>query len=543
MFSNLSISQKLYAGFGVVLLILLLLVLAALRGFDQVSSSVKSNIHSYEVLSQSDALLRSLINVETGMRGYALTGRDSFLEPLEQGEKAFADYYARIKSSTTDNPEQQARLERLKALHDQWLRDDVQGNLDLRRAINAGSQPAEAMAAQISAGRDKAKMDAMRQLTSELRDAEKSLQDARSQAMDDAKASALAILIGGGLLAAVLAMLVAWSLSSNLVGRIRQAVDVAKAIAAGRLDSSISATGRDEVSNLLQAFAAMQERLRTMISQIKQGADQLVSASQSISSASLQLSASAQEQSHSASSMAATVEELTVSINHVADNAGDAHALSSESGRQSEEGGSVIQDTLGSMRLIAETVQASATQIGELGQHAEQISSIVSVIKGIAEQTNLLALNAAIEAARAGEQGRGFAVVADEVRLLAQRTANSTQEITEMVGKIQLGTREAVSSMDVGVNQVKNGVELAQQAGEAIVNIRTSSGNVVRVVDQISLALREQTAASQDVARNVERIAQMSQQNSQAVEETTETARSLQQLAQNLEQQVNVFHL
>ncbi|MCY7262109.1 methyl-accepting chemotaxis protein [Pseudomonas protegens] len=543
MFSNLSISQKLYAGFGVVLLILLLLVLAALRGFDQVSSSVKSNIHSYEVLSQSDALLRSLINVETGMRGYALTGRDSFLEPLEQGEKAFADYYARIKSSTTDNPEQQARLERLKALHDQWLRDDVQGNLDLRRAINAGSQPAEAMAAQISAGRDKAKMDAMRQLTSELRDAEKSLQDARSQAMDAAKSSALAILIGGGLLAAVLAMLVAWSLSSNLVGRIRQAVDVAKAIAAGRLDSSISATGRDEVSNLLQAFAAMQERLRTMISQIKQGADQLVSASQSISSASLQLSASAQEQSHSASSMAATVEELTVSINHVADNAGDAHALSSESGRQSEEGGSVIQDTLGSMRLIAETVQASATQIGELGQHAEQISSIVSVIKGIAEQTNLLALNAAIEAARAGEQGRGFAVVADEVRLLAQRTANSTQEITEMVGKIQLGTREAVSSMDVGVNQVKNGVELAQQAGEAIVNIRTSSGNVVRVVDQISLALREQTAASQDVARNVERIAQMSQQNSQAVEETTETARSLQQLAQNLEQQVNVFHL
>ncbi|WP_259764065.1 CHASE3 domain-containing protein, partial [Pseudomonas protegens] len=211
--------------------ILLLLVLAALRGFDQVSSSVKSNIHSYEVLSQSDALLRSLINVETGMRGYALTGRDSFLEPLEQGEKAFADYYARIKSSTSDNPEQQARLERLKALHDQWLRDDVQGNLDLRRAINAGSQPAEAMAAQISAGRDKAKMDAMRQLTSELRDAEKSLQHARSQAMDDAKASALAILIGGGLLAAVLAMLVAWSLSSNLVGRIRQAVDVAKAIA------------------------------------------------------------------------------------------------------------------------------------------------------------------------------------------------------------------------------------------------------------------------------------------------------------------------
>ena len=287
----------------------------------------------------------------------------------------------------------------------------------------------------------------------------------------------------------------------------------------------------------------MQERLRSMITEIKQGADQLVGASQSISSASTQLSASAHEQSHSASSMAATVEELTVSINHVADNAGEAHSMSSDSGRQSEEGGSVIQDTLASMRLIADTVQASATQIAELDQHSEQISSIVSVIKGIAEQTNLLALNAAIEAARAGEQGRGFAVVADEVRLLAQRTANSTQEITEMIKKIQVGTRDAVSNMDVGVEQVKTGVELAQQAGEAIVQIRQSSGNVVRVVDQISLALREQTAASQDVARNVERIAQMSQQNSQAVEETTETARALQQLAQNLEKQVNVFRL
>ena len=543
MFSNLSISQKLYAGFGAVLLIIVGLVLAALRGFDQVSSSVKSNIHSYEVLNESGALLRSLINIETGMRGFALTGRESFLQPMQDGEKAFATYYTQVKKRTFDNPEQQARLERIKALYDQWMQQDIQDNLNLRRAVSAGTLPFSQLAEQIAAGRDKAKMDSMRQLISELRDDEKALLDQRSTAMDEAKRSALLILIIGGLSAALLAMLVAWSLSSNLVGRIRQAVDVAKAIADGRLDSQIVSSGQDEVSNLLGAFAAMQERLRAMITQIKQGADQLVGASQSISSASTQLSASAHEQSHSASSMAATVEELTVSINHVADNAGEAHAMSSDSGRQSEEGGSVIQETLASMRLIADTVQGSASQIAELGQHSEQISSIVSVIKGIAEQTNLLALNAAIEAARAGEQGRGFAVVADEVRLLAQRTANSTQEITEMIKKIQIGTRDAVNSMDVGVEQVKTGVELAQQAGEAIVNIRQSSGNVVRVVDQISLALREQTAASQDVARNVERIAQMSQQNSQAVEETTETARALQQLAQNLEQQVNVFRL
>ncbi|WP_420713172.1 methyl-accepting chemotaxis protein [Pseudomonas sp. zfem001] len=241
--------------------------------------------------------------------------------------------------------------------------------------------------------------------------------------------------------------------------------------------------------------------------------------------------------------MAATVEELTVSINHVADNANEAHGLSSESGRQSAEGGTVIQSTLSSMQRIADTVQGAAVQISELGQHSDQISSIVNVIKEIADQTNLLALNAAIEAARAGEQGRGFAVVADEVRLLAQRTANSTQEITEMIKKIQTGTRNAVGNMEIGVQQVSSGVEQANQAGDAIVTIRQASERVVGVVDQISLALREQTVASQDVARNVERIAQMSMQNSEAVADTASTARDLQQLALSLERQVDYFKL
>ncbi|MDG9875306.1 methyl-accepting chemotaxis protein [Pseudomonas juntendi] len=543
MLNNLSISKKLYSGFGLVLLIIAVLVLTALRGFDQVSSSVKRNIHSYDVLNSSSSMLNSLVDIETAMRGFALTGQDSFLEPMNTGEEAFTDAYNRLKQATADNPQQQARLAGLQQLYQQWLQQDMQTSVNLRREVNADRAPLTTLVSQISSGQAKAKMDAMRAVINEFQAAEKSLQDERSLLMDQAKSTAFTILIAGGLVAAILAVLIATFLARTLTHRLGEAVALARNIADGRLDNTIAIEGKDEVSTLQQAFVAMQDRLRTMIGEIRASAEQLVGAADNISAASVQLSASAQEQSSSASSMAATVEELTVSINHVSDNAVEAHAQSSESGRQSSEGGSVIQETLARMNQIAQTVEASAGQISELDSHAEQISSIVSVISGIAEQTNLLALNAAIEAARAGEQGRGFAVVADEVRLLAQRTGNSTQEITEMVKRIQSGTRDAVGQMEVGVQQVKGGVTLAQQAGEAIVSIRQSSGDVVRMVDQISLALREQTAASQDVARNVERIAQMSQQNSQAVEQTAETAGALQRLAQGLYGQVGVFRI
>lgn len=540
MLSKLSISQKLYLSFFVIVLLIGVLVGSAYRGFEEVESATKSNVHSYQVLSGTQFALEQLINIETGMRGFVISSKDTFLEPLLAGEKQFAEALILLKSLTADNLKQQQRLGQLSDLQKRWIDEDVQPIIALRRDLTQRNAPDAELDKRITSGTDKAKMDSMRAVLDDITADENSLLSARNQAMIDAKHNALLILVWGGIAAAVLSIILATTLGRSTTNRLQLAIDAATAIANGKLDTVIDTSSHDE---LPKAFARMQTRLREMIQQINLAASQLVVAVQQISGASEQLSEAIQEQSTSASMMAATVEELTVSIHHVSESADEAHKLATRSGQQSNQGAQVIQETLSSMTGIAKTVQTSSTQVANLGQHSEQISSIISVIQGIADQTNLLALNAAIEAARAGEQGRGFAVVADEVRLLAQNTGKSTQEIATMIGKIQAGVRETVESMRSGVKEVNDGVEMAGTAGTAIGEIRDSSDKVLGVVDQISLALREQTAASQDVARNVERTAQMAEQNNISIQELLKTSSGLKTLAVSLQGEVGKFQL
>nr|WP_312509444.1 methyl-accepting chemotaxis protein [Pseudomonas luteola] len=543
MLSNLSIAKKLGAGFGLIIAIICILVYVARHGFTEVDNSVKWNIHTYQTIDGANNLLISLTNIETGMRGFALSGQDDFLEPYNAGKTAFEQTWTKLKNLTSDNPTQQTRLDELKATQMKWLSEDIERSIQLRRAVVQGASSMDDMVQRIIDRQDKAKMDKMRKIIADFSNDESKLLGVRNEAMQSAEQVAIWTLIGGGILAALAAVVIAFSLSVSIKRRLNDAIQVAQAIAAGRLDTQIRSTGEDEIGSLLKAFNAMQQRLREMISEIKGGAEQLLTAARDISNTSEQLAVAARDQSSSASSMAATVEELTVSISHVSTSANEAHGISNDSGKRSVEGGNVIKQTLDSMTQIAGTVQSSAEQISELDRHADQITSIVNVISEIAEQTNLLALNAAIEAARAGDQGRGFAVVADEVRLLAQRTGKSTQEIADMIKKIQASTQDAVSSMNVGVTQVNQGVELAHSASQAIDEIRGGSDRIISVVDQISMALREQSAASQDVARSVERIAQMAETNSHSIESASRNASSIQHLAQSLDKQVAQFRL
>lgn len=364
------------------------------------------------------------------------------------------------------------------------------------------------------------------------------------QQLELRKANASNLLVMEFALAALVILIVAYLATGtyySVVGSVQVFENGARQMAAGDLTARFDTEGSDELQEAGQNFNAMAEAFRSLLGRVQSDVQSLRSAAEQLASSSQQISGSTGSQSDAASSMAASVEQMTVGVDHIAKNAQDAQSYSQESDGLAERGGRIVQDVVNEIQGIAATVNQSAAAVEALGRQSDQISAIVGTIKDIADQTNLLALNAAIEAARAGESGRGFAVVADEVRKLAERTAKSTQEITGMIEAIQQDTGTAVSSMKRGVERVASGVEQANAAGAAIAQVQVQARQVVEAVSEISVALREQAAASTEIAQNVERIAQMAEENNAAAGGNSMTANKLRQMAETLSTEVARF--
>jgi methyl-accepting chemotaxis protein len=338
-------------------------------------------------------------------------------------------------------------------------------------------------------------------------------------------------------LAVSLFFLIRWQLrplnqARDMISRVAETFD---------LTLRLNNDSKDEIGQITQSFDSMMNKFQGAFRTIAQQVEKVRDAVESVDTAAGQVAQSSSSQSGSTSAMAASIEEMSVSINTVATSASDAQTMAQRAGNLSEDGSGIIEKTRDEMNAIAQIVAEASQMITALGEESHQITSVVNVIRKVADQTNLLALNAAIEAARAGEQGRGFAVVADEVGKLAERTAQSTSDIGNLIDRIQASAAEAVEEMGKVEKQVEFGQARATDAGERMRAIREEAGKVSAAVTEISAALNEQSQTSQDVAQHVESIARMTDQNNAAAAEAESNAKRLHELADEVGHTLSQF--
>ena len=347
------------------------------------------------------------------------------------------------------------------------------------------------------------------------------------------------IVVGGGL-SLLISFLIIRGLLRQLGGEPDAAALIAQRISSGELNFEVSVASGDQTS-LMASMKRMQQSIRDAVAEVRNGSNALIDSARELTTTSHELAATSVAQNQAAEETGEAVSRITARIGKIAESARDAVIRACESGDLSTLGESTVSNAKREMEEIAATVTAAASHVARLGEASRQIFEIVGAIRGIAGQTNLLALNAAIEAARAGEQGRGFAVVADEVRKLAERTTQATQEISSMISSIENTTCQAVESMDEGTQRVSHGVDKAADAARSMAAIQAGSRGVVASVSEISSALDEQRLATDDVARNVDTVSQKVRQNSLAVNSLMTSVSNVVSVAESLQKATSRF--
>ena len=461
------------------------------------------------------------------------TGHGNLAKALEE----FDGYLQKAQSLAAGKPAQAELLQQVQKLANE--RRQLIGDI-VKRAVEGD----QAGAVELITSKE---TPLWRQNRALLMDEMKRLQEALASAkqvtlstIERSERFTLLLVLGSVVVAIVLLTRVLRTLSQQLGADPAQVREVAEAVAAGNLGAAIPAA---EPGSVMAAMASMRDRLADMVGNISDNAERLLQAASNLQSEAEQAAERSSEQSESVSAVAAAMQEMTVGIGQVTEHASEARNCAEESGNLSRQGGTAVNRVVNGMVQVAESVTQSAQVVSALERESEKIAAIVGVIKEIADQTNLLALNAAIEAARAGEQGRGFAVVADEVRKLAERTAQSTVEIASTVDVVRNGIQSGVSRMETGVQLVNTESADVAEAGETIATLQNYAEQVVSAVNQIGDALGEQNAASSEIARRVEVIAQISEQNANAIQHSASAASELQRLAQGLSEAVRHFRV
>ena len=360
---------------------------------------------------------------------------------------------------------------------------------------------------------------------------------------DTDAAQAKYLLLLATVLALIFGLVAAWAITRQIVIPLNQTLKVAERVASGDLSHDLTSTRQDELGQLQHAMQSMTVGLRELIGGISDGVTQIASAAEQLSSVTEQTSAGVNNQKIETDQVATAMNEMAATVQEVARNAEEASEAAVAADQQAREGDKVVGEAIAQIERLATEVGNSTEAMGHLKRESDKIGSVLDVIKSVAQQTNLLALNAAIEAARAGEAGRGFAVVADEVRSLAQRTQKSTEEIEELIVGLQAGTQQVATIMDNSRGLTDSSVELTRRAGSALANITRTVSTIQAMNSQIATAAEQQSAVAEEINRSVLNVRDVSEQTSSASEETAASSAELARLGIYLQTLVGRFRI
>ncbi|KPW09358.1 Methyl-accepting chemotaxis protein [Pseudomonas syringae pv. atrofaciens] len=363
----------------------------------------------------------------------------------------------------------------------------------------------------------------------------------QNKSRDADSAKSVTMIAAATALALVLSILAAWVITRQITTPLQETLEVVERVASGDLSRNLNVDRKDELGKLQATIQRMTVSLRELVGGIRDGVTQIASAAEELSAVTEQTSAGVNSQKVETDQVATAMHEMTATVQEVARNAEEASEAAVTADRQARDGERVVNEAIAQIERLASAVGNSSEAMGALKQESDKIGSVLDVIKSVAEQTNLLALNAAIEAARAGEAGRGFAVVADEVRSLAQRTQKSTEEIEALIARLQSGTQQATTVMDSSRELSTSSVELTRRAGGSLESITKTVSAIQAMNQQIAAAAEEQSATAEEINRSIINVRDVSEQTSAASEETAASSVELARLGNHLQVLVSRF--
>jgi len=572
-----NVGTKIGAGFGAALVIFVIVGIVSYRNVEQQTENAQWVAHTHEVIATITKVVAALQDAETGQRGYVITGDETYLAPYTSGIATVETYRKQLADLVSDNPRQQARAEALGPLIAEKLAE-IASHVEVRR-----TQDFAAAQAMVVSGRGKRTMDNIRALVQTMTQAEEALLEKRAAESEAAtRTASLTIVLGTGL-AILLAGVLGFLITRNVAGPLRSLTSAAERITVGDLGSSVDMGERsDEVGMLGRAFSRMTTSLRGMagvadqiaagdlratlqpqsaadvlghalvkmitnlrkqIGGMVEGAAVLGSAASEIVASTTQLASSASESAAAVSETTTTVEEIrqtsqmaSQKARSVSDNAQKAVQIS-QAGRKSSE------DAVAGMGRIRTQMEAIGESMMRLSEQTQAIGQIIASVEDLAAQSNLLAVNAAIEAAKAGEQGKGFGVVAQEVKSLAEQSRAATDRVRTILSDIQKATTAAVMATEQGNKAVEAGSRQTEIAGESIQALTATVSEAAQAATQIAASSQQQLVGMDQVAGAMENIKQASTQNVASARQLESAARNLSDLGQRLKALVENYSL